>query len=198
MEERSEEKKTLFLNKTNNRYVPVYVFVGLVLWQATQHAGVHPTLTGIILALAFPSNDGKSADTLKPWVYFCIVPLFAFFNAGINLRGVDASVINSIVFYGVFLGLLFGKFLGIASATFIATRAHVCKLPDGATWQHILGASFLAGIGFTMSLFMSSLAFENVSFIESTRVGVIFASLVSGLIGYIILRSGPSVAKECT
>jgi NhaA family Na+:H+ antiporter len=162
------------------------------LWQATQHAGVHPTLTGIVLALAFPSRDEKSADALKPWVYFCIVPLFAFFNAGINLRGVDASVINSVVFQGIFFGLLFGKFFGIASATFIVTRLHVCKLPDGVTWQHILGAAFLAGIGFTMSLFMSSLAFENATFIESTKVAVILASLVSGLIGYIILRSGRS------
>ena len=168
------------------------MIIGLILWQATQHAGIHPTLTGIIIALAFPDRmrENKTqefADGLKPWVYFFIIPLFAFFNAGINLNGIDASTISNSVFFGVFFGLLIGKVVGIVIAAAIGIQTSLCKLPEAVSWRQIIGAGFLAGIGFTMSLFMSSLAFEQVAFLESTRVAVISASLLAGLIGFGIL-----------
>lgn len=180
----------LVMNKLRIKNVGLHILVGLVLWQAMQHTGINPTLTGVILSLTFPNdNQSKSStDELKPWVYFFIVPLFAFFNAGVNLLDINVNTFEPRVMLGIFLGLVIGKVVGIVMVAGIATITGLCKLPDQMRWSHLIGCGFLAGIGFTMSLFISSLAFDNKVHLESARAAILMASIAAALIGICILR----------
>ncbi len=175
-----------------------YVLVGAAVWLFFLKSGVHATLAGVITALFVPNIRPKgSKDTLlvatehelKPWVLFGIMPIFAFANAGVGLGAISPSNLFAPISLGIILGLFIGKQFGILGFTWLAVRTGLARLPDSVTWRHVHGASLLAGIGFTMSLFIGTLAFSGTDQTANVRVGVLFGSLLSGLIGFLVLRS---------
>lgn len=188
----------LLLNVLGVRRIALYMVVGVVLWISVLKSGVHATLAGVVIAMAMPvrrAADGHSpAETLEhalhPWVAFFIVPVFAFANAGVSLKGIGMDVLSNSVFQGIFLGLVLGKQLGIFAFSWLCIRLGWAALPENTSYRQLYGAAVLCGIGFTMSLFISSLAFQHSgSSVELVdRLAVLMASLVSAGLGYAILR----------
>ncbi|MEZ5055405.1 MAG: Na+/H+ antiporter NhaA, partial [Saprospiraceae bacterium] len=130
-------------------------------------------------------------NILHPIVAFVIMPIFALVNAGITFDGRILEELNSPVTYGIILGLVIGKFIGVTGVVRVLTWFNWCKLPEGVSWSQIVGIGFIAGIGFTMSLFINNLAFSDPLLISRAKTGILFASIISGVIGFIILyRSG--------
>ena len=125
---------------------------------------------------------------LHPWVVFAIMPIFALANAGVPLGGSIADALTSPITLGIVAGLVFGKQLGITLFAWLAVRSGVAELPEGVRWRHIYGAGWLAGIGFTMSLFITDLAFSDGSLVEVAKLGILSASLIAGVVGWSILR----------
>lgn len=175
-----------------------YVLVGIVLWLCVLKSGVHATLAGVVTALFVPlhGRDGEEgplhglfADLQWP-VAFAIVPLFAFANAGVPLTGLSFGKLAENVTAGIALGLIAGKPVGVIGAVWLATATRLARLPDGISWRHVAGAGFLAGIGFTMSLFIGTLAFDDAARLDQVRLGVLLGSLVSALIGAMVLWGG--------
>ncbi|UXI00836.1 Na+/H+ antiporter NhaA [Photobacterium sp. TY1-4] len=194
------------MNAKNVTKLSWYLVVGAVLWISVLKSGVHATLAGVVLGFAIPlsgkeSEDGKQHSPLKhlehalhPSVAFFILPLFAFANAGISLEGVSLAGLTSMLPLGIALGLFIGKPLGIFSASYLAVKSGIAKLPDGIGFRHIFAVSVLCGIGFTMSIFISSLAFVGApeDFSTYSRLGILLGSTVSAVIGYAMLsRSLP-------
>jgi len=180
-----------------------YILVGLVMWAAVLKSGVHATLAGVSLAFFIPIRDSENQASplhelehdLHTVVAFVILPLFAFFNAGISLKGVTLDNLLHPVPLGIALGLFLGKQIGIFSFCWLGVKAGVTRLPDHVRWTHLYGIALLCGIGFTMSLFIGSLAFENtgVNLLFDERLGIIVGSLVSAAVGYLVLyRSLPA------
>ena len=177
-----------------------YVLVGVVLWIAVLKSGVHATLAGVILGLMIPLRDSHKPErsplrdlehSLHPWVAFLIVPVFAFANAGVVLSGVTLSTLAEPVPIGVIGGLFVGKQLGIMLFCGAAILLGWAKLPNGASWWGFYGVSILCGIGFTMSLFIASLAFEHTGTngqIAADRLGILIGSGLSAVVGFGILR----------
>lgn len=175
-----------------------YVLVGIVLWIAVLKSGVHATLAGVLLAFFIPLRDnnehGESPlreleHNLHPSVAFGILPLFAFANAGISFAGLSWSDLFAPVPLGIALGLFIGKQLGVFGFAWLAVRAGLGRLPKGVAWSHIYGVGLLTGIGFTMSLFVASLGFEQGGPpIATDRLGIFVGSLLSAVGGYIYLR----------
>ena len=176
-----------------------YMLAGTVLWIAVLKSGVHATLAGIVLAMFIPLKGNKSDEKpllirlehdLHSTVAYIILPVFAFANAGINLAGLDLSDLISPVPLGIVLGLVVGKQLGIFLAVWLTVKSGLAKLPDNVGWMQMYGLSVLCGIGFTMSLFISSLAFEQsgAEYAMNERLGIIAGSLISAVLGYLILR----------
>ena len=172
-----------------------YVVPGVVLWWCLHEAGVEPTLAGVVLGLLTPARPRRGVpvlerleDALHPISSFVIVPLFALANAGVALGG-DAieHALASPVTIGIVVGLVVGKFVGILGASTLALRAGVGALPDGVDLRHVAGIAVLAGIGFTVSLFISDLAFRGVE-IDDAKIGVLAASAVAAVLGMIVLR----------
>lgn len=175
-----------------------YMIVGAILWFAVLKSGVHATLAGVVIGFAIPLQ-GKPGEhsplkhmehALHPYVAYGILPLFAFANAGISLAGVSLSGLTSMLPLGIALGLLVGKPLGIFTFSWAAVKLGVAKLPEGIGFKHIFAVSVLCGIGFTMSIFISSLAFGNVSpeFDTYARLGILMGSTTAAIIGYILLH----------
>ncbi|MBL4240920.1 Na+/H+ antiporter NhaA [Vibrio fluvialis] len=194
------------LNAKHVTKLSAYLIVGLILWVAVLKSGVHATLAGVVIGFAIPLKGNKGEHSplkhlehaLHPYVAFGILPLFAFANAGISLDGVSFSSLASTLPLGVALGLLIGKPLGIFSFSVIAVKAGVAKLPEGINFKHIFAVSVLCGIGFTMSIFISSLAFgsANVDYDTYARLGILMGSTTAAILGYVLLRlSLPKVAK---
>ncbi|EKO3372447.1 Na+/H+ antiporter NhaA [Vibrio fluvialis] len=194
------------LNAKHVTKLSAYLVVGLILWVAVLKSGVHATLAGVVIGFAIPLKGNKGEHSplkhlehaLHPYVAFGILPLFAFANAGISLEGVSFSSLASTLPLGVALGLLIGKPLGIFSFSVIAVKAGVAKLPEGINFKHIFAVSVLCGIGFTMSIFISSLAFgsANVDYDTYARLGILMGSTTAAILGYVLLRlSLPKVAK---
>ncbi len=188
-----------FLNWRGVTAAMPYVLVGIILWIAVLKSGIHATLSGIILALFIPLGTKKEDDKsllvrlehdLHSTVAFLILPIFAFANAGINLSGMKVADVMAPVPLGIMLGLVVGKQMGIFTIVLIAVKTGIAKLPEKVGWMHMYGLSLLCGIGFTMSLFISSLAFDGVGAdVEmNDRVGIIVGSIVSAIAGYVILR----------
>ena len=176
-----------------NRAAP-YIFVGFAMWVFVLKSGVHATLAGVALAMTIPllRGDGSNLihsleEALHPYVKFLILPLFAFANAGIPLSGFSLENMTASVPLGIATGLVLGKPLGILLAVGACVALGIATLPERATWPHILGVGCLAGIGFTMSLFIGTLAFTTPEQIGAVRVGVIAGSIVSTLLGLAIL-----------
>lgn len=188
----------VLLNVFGVRRTAIYMVVGVVLWVSVLKSGVHATLAGVVIALAMPVRhdaDGHSPaesleHALQPWGAFFIVPVFAFANAGVSLQGIGLDVFGNTVFQGIFLGLVLGKQLGIFAFSWLCIRLGWATLPDNTSYGQLYGAAVLCGIGFTMSLFISSLAFQHSgSSVELVdRLAVLLASLLAAVMGYAILR----------
>lgn len=169
--------------------VAAYLLVGFVLWLALLKCGVHPTIGGVLTALAIPSVKGEDIEhRLHPWVAYGILPLFAFANAGVSLAGVTIDNLLAPLTLGIALGLVIGKAVGVFTFTQIALALRLCAPLEGVNWRHILGVAFLCGIGFTMSLFIGELAITGGDAHVDIRLGVIMGSLISATCGYLILR----------
>ncbi|MDW6003853.1 Na+/H+ antiporter NhaA [Vibrio mangrovi] len=175
-----------------------YLVVGAILWVAVLKSGVHATLAGVILGFAIPlkgKNGGSSPlkqleHWLHPYVAFAILPVFAFANAGISMSAVSTEILTHTVPLGVSLGLLIGKPLGVFSFSWLALKFGFAKLPEGVKLKQIFAVSVLCGIGFTMSIFISSLAFGEIAEELDTyaRVGILMGSTLAAVLGYILLR----------
>ncbi|KIE19612.1 pH-dependent sodium/proton antiporter [Vibrio sinaloensis] len=197
-----------FLNSKHVTKLTPYMIVGFILWVAVLKSGVHATLAGVVIGFAIPlKGDNGSYSPLKhmehalhPYVAFAILPIFAFANAGISLEGVSLSSLGTALPLGIALGLLVGKPLGIFSFSWAAVKLGVAKLPEGINLKHIFAVSVLCGIGFTMSIFISSLAFgqANVQFDTYARLGILMGSTVSAVLGYVLLRLSLPVATAST
>jgi NhaA family Na+:H+ antiporter len=177
-----------------------YVTCGMIMWMAMLKSGVHATLAGVILAMFIPMLSKKDPDhsplkslehDLHTVVAFFILPAFAFANAGIDLSGVGIEQLSHPVSLGIVLGLFLGKQVGIFGFCWAVVKLGLTSLPDGVTLKSLYGVAALCGIGFTMSLFIGSLAFEatKVNLLFDERLGIILGSLASGLLGYFILRA---------
>ncbi|MGR5141356.1 Na+/H+ antiporter NhaA [Photobacterium sp. DNB23_23_1] len=199
------------MNARNVTKVSWYVVVGLILWVSVLKSGVHATLAGVVMGFAIPlsGENGLSDEhsplkkmehALHPYVAFLILPLFAFANAGISLEGVSLSGLTSMLPLGIALGLMIGKPLGIFTASYLAIKTGMATMPEGIGFRQIFAVSVLCGIGFTMSIFISSLAFVGApeDFSTYSRLGILLGSTISAVVGYMMLsRSLPSaVAKE--
>jgi len=177
-----------------------YLWVGLIMWVSVLKSGVHATLAGVALAgfipLTVPDNPERSPlreleHDLHTLVAFAILPIFAFANAGISFRGVGVDDLLHPVPLGIAAGLFFGKQLGIFGFCWIAIKMGYAKLPAGSNWGSLWGVSILCGVGFTMSLFVGSLAFESTSTdireMFDERLGIILGSVISGVVGFLVL-----------
>lgn len=179
----------MLLNRCGVRRPAAYILTGLLLWMAVLESGVHATLAGVVTALFMPRDHIASMEhALHPWVSFLIMPLFAFANAGVSLLGVTPDLLLSPLPLGIAAGLLIGKQAGIGLAVLAAVKFGWCAMPKGITARHIYGMSLLCGIGFTMSLFIGSLAFSDIAQMRDVRVGVLVGSLLSSVAGYMVLR----------
>ncbi|MEH6469021.1 MAG: Na+/H+ antiporter NhaA [Porticoccus sp.] len=188
----------VFLNKRNVIHSSPYILVGTIMWVATLKSGVHATLAGVVLAMFIPIRSKTDPEIsplktmehdLHPIVVFFVLPVFAFANAGISLKGVGVEQVLHSVPIGIALGLFFGKQIGIFGLCLVAVKLKFTTLPRGISWSTLYGISALCGIGFTMSLFVGSLAFEEtgVNLLFDERLGIILGSLASGILGYFIL-----------
>ena len=188
------------MNRRDVMSVSSYVLVGVIMWIAVLKSGVHATLAGVALAAFIPMRDPDN-ETYSPLrelehdlhqvVAFGVLPLFAFVNAGIDLGGIGVENLLHPVPLGIAAGLFVGKQIGIFLLCFMAIKLGLARLPDGANWGGLYGVSTLCGVGFTMSLFVGSLAFENTvinqDMIFDERLGIILGSLLSGIMGYVVL-----------
>lgn len=184
------------MNRKNNRQLWLYLGVGFVMWAAMLKSGVHPTIAGVALGLLIPADSTPTRASLSkrlehalhPWVAFGIMPLFAFANAGVRLGGVTVETILHPVTLGIAAGLFLGKQVGVAFAAWLMVRFLGARLPENTSWTAFYGVCLLAGIGFTMSLFIGTLAFGNNEILAfHTRLGVVSGSLVSALSGAALL-----------
>ncbi len=180
-----------------------YIFLGLVLWVATLKSGVHATLAGVVLAMFIPMSSKKSPEVsmlknmeheLHSVVAFWVLPIFAFANAGIDFAGISSEQIFHGVPIGIALGLFVGKQLGVFAFCWLFIKMGLTRLPSGMNWMSLYGTAALCGIGFTMSLFIGSLAFEEsgVDILFDERVGILAGSVLSGILGYFVLRKSLS------
>ena len=183
-----------------------YLLIGLVLWISVLKSGVHATLAGVVLALFIPFK-GKAGEPsplktlehdLHSAVAFIVLPIFAFANAGLSFEGVGLSELLAPVPLGIAAGLLLGKQLGVMGFCFAAVKLGLATMPAALNWRLIYGASLLCGIGFTMSLFIGSLAFSDISVLYQDRLGILIGSLLSGIAGYLLLRltTKPDAAND--
>ena len=187
------------LNHQNVTKTSPYLFLGLVLWVAVLKSGVHATLAGVVLAFFIPMKGEKGKPSplkelehnLHSTVAFIVLPIFAFANAGVNFSGVSMDDVLSPVPLGIILGLVLGKQLGVFVFCFAAIKLGMAKLPDRVNWQLLYGVSALCGVGFTMSLFIGGLAFEQSAgaSIFQDRLGIVVGSVISGVLGYFFIKS---------
>ena len=185
------------LNRLGVRSLAAYLIVGIFIWLFVLKSGVHATLAGIVLAAFIPlkSCDNHSParhleHILHPWVAYGVLPIFAFANAGIPFAGVTSDIVLGTVSTGIFLGLFFGKQLGVFGMTALVVGLGLAKKPEGASWAMLYGIALICGVGFTMSLFIGSLAFEHGGFSQEValRIGVISGSVISGFCGWLVLH----------
>jgi len=186
----------ILLNRFGVRKVAPYILLGVFMWVCVLKSGVHATLAGVLLAFTIPLNvkDGGESPlktlehSLHPWIAYFIMPIFAFANAGVSLKGMSIDQFTTPLSLGIFCGLFFGKQVGIFSFIWIATKLKICALPNNVGWRHIYGLSVLCGVGFTMSLFIGTLAFEDPEIGKQVQIAILAASLISATFGYFILR----------
>jgi NhaA family Na+:H+ antiporter len=198
------------MNRRGVKVLAPYLLAFAGLWWLVLLSGVHATVAGVLAAALIPITRSRGTPddahsplhrlehALSPWVAFGIVPLFAFANAGIALGGLPADVLRAPLVIAVIVGLFFGKQAGILGGVALAARFGIAERPSGASWAQLYGVALLAGIGFTMSLFIGGLAFPGGAGLQDqVKVGVLLGSLLSAVAGYAILRSS-STARPST
>ncbi|KCZ53360.1 hypothetical protein HY29_03825 [Hyphomonas beringensis] len=187
----------VIMNRMGVKRIAPYILVGLFIWVCVLKSGVHATLAGVLTALAIPILPRKETGQsplhklehgLHPWVAYMILPVFAFANAGVDLRGISLDALTGPVPLGIALGLFLGKQLGVFGLTFAAVKSGIARLPSGVSWLQVYGVACLTGVGFTMSLFIGGLAFSSAAELDQVRLGVLMGSIASGLLGYAVLR----------
>lgn len=173
-----------------------YVLLTVIMWVFVLKSGVHATLAGVTAAMMVPTvaRDGtyfaeRLEHEMHPWVAFVIIPIFGFANAGVSLSGITPADLLAPLPLGIALGLLIGKQLGIVGFAWLAVKTGLAKLPDGVGWAKVHGLSLLAGIGFTMSLFIGNLAFTDAAQIDAVKIGVLSGSLIAAIAGFLLLRA---------
>ncbi len=196
------------MNYAGVRKLTPYLALGALLWFFTLKSGVHATLAGVALAVTIPlsgTSESSGNDrpllvvehTLRPWVAFLIVPVFGFANAGVSFLGMEWSVLLTPVTLGVTAGLFAGKQFGVFAATWIVVKLKLAAKPDHATWAQLYGIALLCGIGFTMSLFIGLLAFPNSAMLQDeVKVGVLLGSVLSGIVGLLVLSVGTNPNRQ--
>lgn len=192
------------LNRRGVTDLSPYIVTGVILWACVLKSGVHATLAGVLLAFCIPlkakNKFGKSPAIslekgLHSWVAYLILPLFAFANAGVSLKGISIELLMQPVTLGITMGLFFGKQIGVMFFTLLGCCFNLCKLPSGVNWKQYYGMSLVTGIGFTMSLFIGTLAFEDLKNQGAVRLGVLLGSILSGSLGYLMLFFGAKKTK---
>ena len=188
---------TLYLfNALSLRYLTLYLLVGVGLWVCLLYSGIHPTIAGVLLALAIPAGSNHKTsllhrleNALGPYVAYCIMPLFALANAGFAMQALPEHALTSTVVLGIVAGLFVGKQLGVFGFSWLLIRWGGIRLPEQTSWLALYGVSLLCGIGFTMSLFLGTLSFQNagVIYLAEVRMGVILGSMLSGMMGLLVL-----------
>ena len=173
-----------------------YLIGGVIMWYFMLNSGVHATITGVLLAFAIPFGNGGEKSTsyilqhfLHKPVAFIILPVFALANTAIVMSGNISEILTENYSLGIALGLIIGKPLGIFLITFIAVKVGLCKLPSDLNWKSVLGVGFLGGIGFTMSIFITLLAFDNETVINNAKFIILLSSLVAGVVGFVFLKA---------
>ena len=186
----------LILNRLGVRKFTPYFLIGLFLWYFTHESGIHSTISGVILALTIPHRERekdfsllmKLEHTLSPYVAFGIMPLFALANAGVSLEGITINTLMKPVPLGILCGLFFGKQIGIFLFSYLSIKFKFAEMPSNSDWIQLYGVGILAGIGFTMSLFVGNLAFSSANeYLDGVKIGVLSGSLLSTLVGYSLL-----------
>ncbi|GAB3412670.1 Na+/H+ antiporter NhaA [Niabella aquatica] len=185
----------LGFNRLKIRNLIPYIAGGIAMWWFMLHSGVHATITGVLLAFAIPFGNGDKKSTsyilqhfLHKPVAFLILPIFALANTAVVISGDMSSLIKEKYTAGIALGLIIGKPIGILLLTFIAVKIKICRLPGDINWKLIAGTGFLGGIGFTMSIFIALLAFDQPETINNTRLSILLSSLIAGTLGFFLLK----------
>lgn len=185
----------LVMNRLKIRNLIPYLLGGVAMWYFMLHSGVHATITGVLLAFAIPFGNGDEKSTsyilqhfLHKPVAFFILPIFALANTAIVISGDMTQTLTENYSIGIALGLIVGKPLGIFALTFLAVSLRLCKLPVELNWKHIFGVGLLGGIGFTMSIFITLLAFDNETIINNAKLVILLSSLIAGMLGLLILK----------
>jgi NhaA family Na+:H+ antiporter len=186
----------LGLNRAGVVRIAPYVLIGVFMWVCVLKSGIHATIAGVLIAFFVPLyNKERDYSPLKelehilhPWVAYMIMPVFAFANAGVSLSGVSLATITSDFSLGILGGLFIGKQVGVFLTVALLVTLGVSRLPDGVRWPQLYGLSLLCGIGFTMSLFIGTLAFEDPALNAQMRIAVLIASFLSAVCGYLVLR----------
>ncbi|UOA26378.1 Na+/H+ antiporter NhaA [Pseudosulfitobacter sp. DSM 107133] len=184
----------IYLNIKGTHVVGPALLLGTIMWYFVLKSGVHATLAGVVTAFCIPLKDrwGKSPlhsleHALTPYVFYLIIPIFAFANAGVVLKGMTFADMISPLPMGIALGLIVGKQVGVFGVVMLMVKTGLARMPAGATMLHIYGVACLAGVGFTMSLFIGGLSYDNPLLMNEVRLGVLSGSIVSGLMGYCAL-----------
>jgi len=190
----------LAANRAGARHLLIYAILGVGLWLAFLQSGIHATVAGVLLAITIPARQRTASravltsnpmlrleHALIPWNRYLIMPVFALANAGVALGAGAARSVVAPVSLGVICGLVIGKPIGIVLFSWLATRTRLAAMLDGIGWRQIVGVGMLGGIGFTMSLFIANLAFDEAPALETAKVGILVASVVSGIAGAIVL-----------
>jgi NhaA family Na+:H+ antiporter len=185
------------LNKSGVTSLSVYSLIGFILWVFLFKSGIHPTLAGVGIALMVPLKNKKKLrsplkklqHTLHPWVALGILPLFAFANAGVSVLHLGQAHLHVSIILGILFGLFLGKQLGIFGAAWLAVQLGIATLPDRVRWNELYAVAIICGIGFTISLFIGTLAFSDdaESYLNSLKIGVLTGSVLSGIVGYLLL-----------
>lgn len=186
----------LALNYFKIKTLWLYLIPGVLLWYFVHHSGIHATIAGVLLAFTIPTNDTAIESPLEKLehfltvpVNFLIMPIFALANTNITFEKGMIEGLNSPLGFGIIVGLFFGKTIGITLFSWFAVKIKLAKLPSGANWQHVIGVGMLAGIGFTMSIFIALLSFGDPFHITEAKFAILCASVMSGLIGFVYLKS---------
>ncbi len=186
----------LVINKLGVKKFLPYLLIGLFLWHFTYESGIHSTISGVLLALTIPHRNHEKDFSLllklehvfSPYVAFGIMPLFAFANAGVSLEGISVNTLMNPVPFGILCGLFFGKQIGVFLFSYLSIKFKFAEMPSNSNWIKLYGVGVLTGIGFTMSLFVGNLAFiENNQYMDGVKIGVLSGSLLSTLMGYLLL-----------
>ena len=182
-------------NRRNLQNIWIYILLGFFLWIFIQNAGIHATISGVLLAIFIPHKKTKQGslltcaeNKLHPWVAYLIMPLFALTNAGVYLGDVSLASLSNPVPLGIMTGLFFGKQIGVFFTTFLLIKMGYARLPSGSNWIQMYGIAMLAGIGFTMAMFINFLAFDTDIYINQAKIAILIASFASAVLGYILLN----------